>query len=63
VKIHAIYSSAVGERKFHHLDMKPVEAIKEFNGKIVIGNRDGMERQIEILKRMGVNVERIVVLL
>lgn len=63
VKVHAIYSSAAGERKFHHLDILPVEAIKEFNGKIVIGNRDGMERQIEILKRMGVDIERIVVLL
>lgn len=61
ITLQAVYSA--GGNTFHHLSIQPVEAISHFKGKVVVGSREGMEHQIEILKKMGVDMERIVVLL
>lgn len=63
INVYAIYSSIAGKEKFHRVDIQPVETIKNFKGKVVVGRRDGIEQHIETLKKSGIDAERIVVLL
>ncbi|MBI5560795.1 MAG: glycosyltransferase [Deltaproteobacteria bacterium] len=61
VKVGAVYDR-LGNRKFFNFDVMPVEAIRYSSGKVVVTLPAGMEDSVGVLKKMGVEEERIVVL-
>lgn len=61
VKVNAVYDSLEG-KKFFKFNVMPVETIKYYRGKIVVATLLGVEDKIEILKKIGVKDEKIVLL-
>ncbi len=61
VKIDAVYEK-LENRSFFNFDVMPVEEIKEYKGKVVVATLAGLEDSVELLKRMGVKNDRIVIL-
>ena len=60
-KIEAVYDD-FGEGKFFIFDIMPVEEIKNYRGKIIITALLNTERRVELLKSMGIEDERILLL-
>jgi hypothetical protein len=61
VRIKAVYDN-FGGKKFFRFDVIPVEAIRHYNGMILVTALTGIEDRIEILKKAGVEKERIIIL-
>ncbi len=61
VQIKAVYD-CLGGKKYFGFDVMPVEAIKNYNGKIVVATLIEVEKELELLKGMGVREEQIIVL-
>ena len=60
-KVRAVYDS-VPYGKFLDFDVKPVETINDYKGKIIVASLSAVDEKIETLKRLGVDKGRIVVL-
>lgn len=61
VKIGAVYDR-LEKRRFFNFDVMPAEAVRYSSGKVVVVSAGGMEDSVLMLKRMGVEDERIVLL-
>ena len=61
LRIRAVYDTLDG-KKFFNLNVIPIEEIKNQNGKIVVTALVGAEDKVEMLKKMGVTRENIIVL-
>ncbi len=61
VKIVTVFDKLEG-RKFYGLNVMSIEAIKDFRGKIVVAALVGVEESVELLKSMGVDGDRIILL-
>lgn len=59
--ISAVYDKT-GVKKFHEFTVLPVEAVGGYTGKIVVASLVDAERNLEMLKRLGVPGERILLL-
>jgi hypothetical protein len=61
VKIRAVYDTLDG-KKFFNLRVMPMEEMKSYNGKVVVTALVGVEDKVEMLKKMGVMSENIIIL-
>lgn len=61
VSIDALFGHGEG-RSFFDLEVRPVETVSEYSGKIVVAFLAGVEEHVELLRKSGVESERIVVL-
>lgn len=61
LKIDAVYDSWDGKR-FFNFNIMPVDKIKDYKGKIVIAALLNVENNVELLKKMGIETKRIVLL-
>ncbi|MBM4348291.1 MAG: hypothetical protein FJ106_00095 [Deltaproteobacteria bacterium] len=61
VKIKAVYDDS-SDKRWLSYDVLPLENIKGFNGQIIVSNLIGVEKKVELLKRMGIRGEQIIVI-
>ena len=61
IKIKAVYDTLDG-KKFFNFRVMPMEEMKSYNGKIVVTALVGVEDKVEMLKKMGVTSENIIIL-
>lgn len=62
IKICGVYDVVAG-KKFHGFGVLPLEKLKGYKGKVVIGTFEKIAERVDILKAVGVEAERVVVLL
>ena len=60
IKIIAIYDSPIKKKKFMGHKVLPLEAIKNYKGKVIIASFDDVLEKAEMLKKMGVDEKMIV---
>lgn len=61
VKINAVYDY-MGNKKLFDFNVMPLSAIRDYKGKIVVASLVGVEDRVEILKKMGITSDKIVLL-
>lgn len=61
LKIDAVYDGWDGKR-FFNFNIRSVDKIKDYKGRIVIANLLNAENNVELLKKMGVEAKKIVLL-
>lgn len=62
VHIKGIYDTSSGG-SFHELKTFPVEDLAGYSGKVVLGTHDEIEKQVNLLKGLGISPEHIIVLM
>jgi len=61
VKIKAVYDTFNG-KKFFNFDVTPVEAMKDYQGKVIVADLVRVEEKVEKLKRVGLRNKNIIIL-
>lgn len=61
IKITATYNG-INKKRFLGFDVKPIESLNGYQGKIIIASFVGIAEKVEKLKELGINTERIITL-
>ncbi|MDR4498213.1 MAG: glycosyltransferase family 2 protein [Candidatus Scalindua sp.] len=61
IKINLVFDKLEG-RSFFGLNVMPIEAVKDYKGKIVVATLVGVDEIVQLLKSMGVDENRIILL-
>jgi hypothetical protein len=62
VHIKGVYDTPAGS-SFHDLKISPAEDLAGYSGKVALGTHDEIEKQVNLLKSLGIPPERIIVLM